>query len=161
PDAVLCDGEIIRGQLLNRIIGLFEVQRFNAAMAAGHQQLFPDIVFHAGREWPGKKLHEVVQHYLHSIQKQNIWAPDVLREYLRAKRTFGLCPVTRNVVKRYLLTESDVEPSRKPPPESKNPDVFLSFPSEDRRLARKLIEYLRARGRRVFFSEETMYHPNF
>jgi hypothetical protein len=161
PDAVLCDGEIIRSQLLNRIIGLFEVQRFNAALAAGHHEVFPDVIFHAGREWPGKKLHEVVQLYLRSLQKRKIWAPDVLREYLRTKRKFGLCPVTRNVVKRYLLAESKAIGDCQTAPETKSPDVFLSFPSEDRKLARKVFDYLQAKGRRVFFSEETMYHPNF
>jgi hypothetical protein len=35
------DGEIIHGQLLNRIIGLFEVPRFNAVLAAGQHEVFP------------------------------------------------------------------------------------------------------------------------
>jgi hypothetical protein len=161
PDAVLCDGEIIRGQLLSRIIGLFEVQRFNAALAAGHHEAFPDVIFHAGREWPGNKLQEVVQLYLRSLQDRNIWAPDVLREYRRAKPAFGLCPVARNVVKRYLLAESSGLSNHQTPPQAKSADVFLSFPSEDRRLAKKVFDYLQAKGRRVFFSEETMYHPNF
>jgi hypothetical protein len=161
PDAVICDGEIIRGQLLNRVIGLFEVQRFNAALTAEHPEVFPDLIFHAGREWPGKKLHEVVPQYLRSLRKRKIWAPGVLREYFRAERTFGLCPVTRNLVKRYLLAESEVGSGLQPEQEMKSADVFVCFPSEDRRLAKKLFDYLQARGRRVFFSEETMHHSNF
>ena len=40
-------------------------------------------------------------------------------------------------------------------------NVFLSFPSEDLKLAQKVFSFLEKSGHRVFFSDETLHHPNF
>lgn len=168
PDAIFCDGEVVRGSLLNRVIGLFEVNRFHAAMAAGRTEFQPDRIFHNGKERSMHELQTVVGEYIDDVTNRGVWARDVLPEWESATCKFGLCPVTRNVIRRFLLMEQDetssVEERRSEkvePPVSQAPDVFLSFASEDLPLAEQVYSFLQKTGREVFFSNETLHQANF
>ena len=157
-DAVLCDGEVVRGQLLNRVIGLFEVQRFNGNLAANRTNFRPDIVFHTGRDRTTEGFDDVLRDYLDDINRRAVFAGDSRRDFLTAKFRFDLCPVTRNVIKRYLLLDDQSEA-----PRGREQDfgAFVSFASEDRCLAAKVFAFLRNAGHRPFFSDETVYRSNF
>ena len=160
PEAILCDGELIRARLLNRVVGLFEVQKVNAAIAVGRTEFKPDRIFYSGRDRSSDSIDRVVNDYLHDITRGKVISSDVLADYKRIKEKFGLCPVTRNVIKRYLLME-DRAPVSASSRTADSYDIFLSFSSEDRNLARKVFTFLRRAGSRVFFSDETLHHTNF
>jgi len=170
PDAILCDGEVVRGHLLNRAIGLFEVHRFNAAMAAGRVEFFPDRVFYSGRDRTKDGVRQVVNEYLDDVFGRGVWAMDVRPEYEATECKFGLCPVTRNLIRRFLTLED--EGSREKPSASAapslpqhstsptQPEVFLSFASEDLALAQRVFSFLQGSGYQVFFSQETLHQAN-
>lgn len=159
PEAVLCDGEVVQGQLLNRVVGLFEVEQFNRNMAIGRAEFFPDRVFFSGRDRSGDNLQQVVGEYLESLESRGVWAKYTRPEWEAAEPKFGLCPVTDTLIRRYL-GQVYLEPQPDGVPGS-TPDVFLSFSSEDLDLARRVFDFLQTSGRRVFFSDETLHHANF
>lgn len=168
PNAILCDGEIIRGRLLNRVIGLFEVHRFNAAMASGRCEYQPDRVFYNGRDRSADGAETVVDEYLADVFERGVWAKDVRPNYEATERKFGLCPVTRNLIRRFPLLEHEQTQltgnaeSMMPPTTSPGKvDVFLSFASEDLPLAQQVFSFLKDDNRNVFFSEETAHQANF
>ena len=175
PKAILCDGEVVSGQLLNRVVGLFEVNRFNARMAAGDNEYYPDRLFHNGREFdlpkPESALRDILQSivaaYVQGIIARGLRDDWVEKEWTQEPAKFGLCPVTRNLLRRFLRLESDgkwitADDSKQSKHRTKSQiDVFLSFPSEDLSLARQVCEFLKATGRKVFFHEESIRAANF
>jgi hypothetical protein len=153
---VLCDGEMVRGLPLDRVIGLFETGRFHAALAAGRAEFFPDRVFHHGLDRTADGIHRVVEAYLEDVTRRGVWAPDVREAYEAATCRFGLCPVTRNLIRRRLLLDGpEIVPPASPP------DVFLSFASEALPLAERVHAFLGGGGHRVFFSQESLHEANF
>lgn len=109
--------------------------------------------------------------YVSSVTERGIWAIDVRPEWEAAQYKFGLCPVTRNLIRRFLLLEQE-EPNEArsaevaPSPAGMSsspgiPEVFLSFASEDLPLAQQVFTFLRRSGRQVFFSHETLNQTNF
>jgi TIR domain len=171
PETVLCDGETARGQLVNQVVGLFDVHRFNAAMAAGRTEFFPDHVFWSGSERPKEDVRKAIQDYLDDVYAREIRASDMRATYEETPCKFGLCPVTRNVVRRFLLLEQEETadtvvsigsaPARSRTTTTGKPDVFLSFASEASTLAHEIYSFLRKSGQNVFFSEETLHQSNF
>lgn len=165
PNAILCDGELSGGKLLNQVVGLFEVHRFNAALNI-KEEFSPDLTFWHGENRSNDDLHSVVNEYLNYVTKQGIRTVESRLEWEKCQRKFGLCPVTRNLIRRYLLYE-DKNPSiipSKPTLIENQPlpfEVFLSFPSEDLDLASKVFSHLRDKGYQVFFSNETLHKANF
>jgi hypothetical protein len=153
PNAIFCDGELIEGELLNQVIGLFEVKKFNDSFSSGELQFSPDLLFWNGQNRTGDNLEDVVKEYLeyrdriedgksHSaISKNN-------------KLAFNLCPVTYNLINRFLQIEHQTK--------QKNEifDVFLSFASQDKQLAETVYNVL-ADDYRVFFSDITIHHGPF
>jgi hypothetical protein len=173
PEAVFCDGEVVHGNLLNRVVGLFEVHRFNAAMAAGRKEFFPDRVFWGGRERSQDGVRQVVGEYLvdvvaRRVWAMGVWAMDIQAEYEATQCKFGLCPVTRNLIRRFLLLEEEFEETVTPaftpaslPDSLQKTDVFLSFASEAMPLAQQVFVALQRAGHQVFFSQETLHQANF
>ena len=170
PKAVFCDGEVVRGNLLNRVIGLFEVHRFNAAMAAGKREFFPDRVFWSGRDRSNDGVRLVVSEYLADVFERRVWAMDVHPEYETTECKFGLCPVTRNLIRRFLLLDEELGEtfaSNTAPPDAgssvspRKPEVFLSFASEDLPLAQQVFSSLQDSGGHIFFSQEILYQASF
>jgi hypothetical protein len=162
PEAVLLDGEIYRGGLLNRVIGLFEVHAFHAALAAGRLDSFrPQRVFYNGCDRSADGLDVVIGEYLARLEREGLWARDA--PSIPDGPRFGLCPVTRRLVQRHLsvlLPHDGASPERHDRGDARY-DTFLSFASEDKALATEVFEFLRRRGRRVFFSDETHYSASF
>ena len=112
-----------------------------------------------------------MEKYLTGVRARHESHTNSPSEYDKTKHRFDLCPVTRNLVRRYLRLEHD-EPTTSqiasdvPSPDSNTikstkPDVFLTFASEDLPLARKVFSFLRQKGRSVFFSQESIHQGNF
>jgi TIR domain len=164
PRAIFCDGEVVRGKLLNRPVGLFRVHRFHAAMAAGKREFYPDRIFWNGRDRSDAGIENVVQESMDDMDLRRVFSGDVRSDYVAAAAKFALCPVTDILIRRYLLLEdSRTEiPSIPPAPApAESYDVFLSFSSECHDLASHVFRFLRSRGRNVFFSDETLHHADF
>jgi hypothetical protein len=164
-NAIICDGELSNGKLLNQVVGLFDVHRFNAAIVTGKKEFNPDFIFWNGKNRSEDSLEVVVREYLANVIKQGIRTLESCRDWKILKYKYGLCPVTRNLIRRYLLMEPEKTPVQPLPFEDKNlplkTDVFLSFASEDLVLAKKVYSYLENSGHKVFFSNETLHHSNF
>jgi hypothetical protein len=161
PGAVLCDGELVRGSLLNRVVGLFQVDGFNAAMTAGLSEYRPERFFWSGRDRSGENLDNVVLEYVEDVDRQRIFASPVRPSWESKQTRFGLCPVTDTVIRRHrsLEHESSLSLAQRVPP--KTTEIFLSFCTEDREFAQRVFGSLNARGRRVFFSDQTLHQSNF
>jgi len=162
PKTIFCDGEVVRGKLLNRPVGLFRVQNFNAAI--GEKEFSPDRLFWNGRDRTGDDLEKVVLESMDDLSRRNVFAFDTRCERDSAEFKFDLCPVTDILVRRYLQVDDGTSAPWPPAPrrdQSQQFDVFLSFNSECRDLAREVFDVLRRKGRRVFFSDETLHQADF
>src|SRR5262249_13567355 len=116
-------------------------------------------------------VHAVINEYLVDVTERSVWAIDVRPEWDSTPCKFGLCPVTKNLIRRFLLLEHDesVESrSNNPAPTLAGtstspgaPEIFLSFASEDLPLADQVFSFLDKAGRKVFFSNETLHQANF
>lgn len=160
-NVVLCDGEILRQktqQLLNRPVALFEVERFNSVLADGAREFIPDHVFYSTGRYNSGALSKLAKTLLQVRAKKE------RRQYEATEYKFDLCPVTRRIIQRYLDFETGGrKKTHKITGGEYIPyDVFVSFASEDRKLAKKVYEYLQKKaGKRVFFSDETQHQAEF
>ncbi len=153
-DAILYDGESCGDSLINSPVGLFEVERFNELVRSGCNHFLPDLFFYDARcygdgpRWIERK----VAHYVKRMSRMRPY--QCAREYENTSLKFDMCPATRGVVRRYISTLT-----RKP---KGRYDIFISFGSEDERLARRIYEYLRKNTqKRVFFSAETIHDGDY
>ncbi len=161
PDAIFCDGELIRGQLLNRVVGLFEVKKFNEALEGGATTFLPDRLFWDGLDRSGEDPSKVVEEYLRAPGREDGLAGLADSEE-SSGISFRLCPVTGEVIRNYLRLAGNTETNSKVLEEQEPFDVFVSFGVEDRQLARMVYEQLSQEGQhRVFFSAATSNHGPF
>jgi hypothetical protein len=161
PDTVFCDGEVVRGRLPNRVVGLFEVENLNASLAACKMEFLPDRLFWNGQDRTGDDPVEVIEEYLLASSGRHLRNTETSATEEADAIRFGLCPVTRNIISRYLrLTETSspaVALER-----NEHFDIFVSFGSEDRQLTCQVYNRLGKDGdRRVFFSDVTLNHRPF
>jgi len=164
PNAVFCDGEVVRGSLLNRPVGLFPVHRFNAALAAGKREVLPEKVFWNGRDRSRDDINAVVLESFDDTEHRKVFGFDIRSDWLAAELKFALCPVTDVLVRRYLQLEdltSAPAVGSAVPSESHVCEIFLSFSSECRDLADQVFKFLHSKRRRVFYSDETLHHADF
>ncbi|HOF41697.1 MAG TPA: toll/interleukin-1 receptor domain-containing protein [Candidatus Hydrogenedentes bacterium] len=158
--AVICDGELISGYLLNSPIGLFEVQAMREAIQKGSTDFRPDILFFNAERHNPANLEKVVKAFLEE-KRRNGLLPDIeirqLEEADAKGQKFDLCPVSRTVIRRCMeLVARDTSP------DIGELDVFLSFASEDEEHAQKVHDWLMSHGKhRVFFSPESIRESNF
>ncbi len=153
----LVDGELRDGQVLNRVVGLFEVTGFKKRLKT--HDFRPDIHFHDGIERLGRaEFKRSVKTYLKDLEKRKLRDPKSIKRNRDARPRFDLCPITRSVIQRYFdWTAAQKEPD--PDAEAKDLrarardcEVFLCHSSKDTRMARWLFDDLRRRGVRPFFS---------
>lgn len=161
-EAILCDGEVINNRLQNRLIGLFEVERFNQAFKDEATAFVPDWVFYDAQRFTGAELEVVLQEYLNYIVEVGIELGLTDLEEARQKQLqYDLCPVTRSIVHRINQKGSgDLRPPLPPPNDPW--EVFITAASEDYQLARSVYEYVcNNTKRRVYFSDETKHQTDF
>ena len=155
-DAVLLDGEMISGHLVNAPIGLFEVNRFNQCLASGATSFVPEWIFHNGQRYEPAQLEAVVQRFLDELAPVSpTWG---VEECAQAQRRFGLCPVTKRIIARYLSLHTTT-----PPKSMGDCELFISFAGEDLEDARRVRQFYLDRNpkRPVFFSEENKHQASF
>lgn len=166
-NAILCDGELSNGRLVNQVVGLFETGRFSRNFETGHSEFMPDLIFWNGQSRPNADIKEVVREYLDYVIEQGIKTIESRKEWEAFPDKYNLCPASRNILDRYLHLEEEaiIESSKicRPPvrKRSARTEVFLSFASEDLLIAKEVFNYLCNEGYNVFFSDETMHHSNF
>lgn len=154
-DVILCDGEVIEDDLVNAPVGLFGVDRLNREVTEGRTEFIPDCFFYNARRYEGKHLERVINRdFIPHIDSLRTQAE--IDTYRSTEKKFDLCPVTRRIIKRYLAIQFPV-----PVVHFGHFDVFISFSTEDRQIARTVFQFLRRKKIRAFFSEETMNHPDF
>ena len=164
PGAVFCDGELDGIGLLNRVVGLFAVDRVQAACALGATHFLPDRLYWNGEDRTGDEVVEVIGDFL---QPRCSWAQ--FEENLKRdaapnapRDPFDLCPVTRTIIERHRQLQAAEHMTHEVRPSHGPFDVFVSFASEDRPLAKHVFDHLSAAAsHRVFFSDVTLTGGGF
>jgi len=171
-DATLLDGEVLSGasgsRLLNRPVGLFEVESLNDAVERGKTCFLPDRYFYGvpdpksnqsyyeGAEWRRRavpRLREDIEHIRTSEQVQ---------EFDDCQLKFDLCPVTKRMIQK-LVGKIKREDGRTSPPDvDRRCEVFISYGRGDEQFAEAVNRFVRDRlHRRTFFNAEGMRHSHF
>ena len=163
--ASLCDGEIKDHYPLNRIVGLFEVDKTNQKMEgdAEETRFLPDKFFFSA-ERSGKPFHDVVEEFKEHIKF--IRSDSQLKAFAKEAEHpegFKLCPVSWRIIKRYAMLRQDTAVQRgrvsKKLKANAPFEVFISFASEDEDLARAVYEFVRHEmNKTVFFSPESRHY---
>lgn len=163
-EAVFCDGELRGNRLLNRVVGLFAVDRVQDMVVCDERRFLPDKIFWDGVDRTGDNPKEVIAAFLG--RRGSSWAQ--LEENLLKNAAphppgnpLDLCPVTRTIVQRHrqLRAAEQVRPTTQPADGAF--EVFVSFASEDRSLARSVYDQITSDNRRAFFSDITMTNGAF
>jgi hypothetical protein len=157
PDnAVICDGEIIGGRLLNSVMGLFEVNRFNEAFRNGCTEFQPDRFFFDGQCYSGRMaFDEARMDFIDNKRRNGLLSTRDERDYraaVDAGLEFDLCPATRTALRRCLRKVQETGSTHGQP--TKLRDIFLSFASEDVAHARRAATFLKQQGFEPFFSAD-------
>ncbi len=157
PDVTLCDGEVCAGRLINRPVGLFEVDRMEEELERGCTEFHPDRLFVGGRDRSGEEVLRIVDEECrpqwHAAAARTEFDDE---SYDGEPAKLRLCPVTRNVIKRHLAIEG-----RRRPGAPERYDVFISFGGEDVALAAQVYQFLERRGLRPFYSRESIRDPDW
>ncbi|HYW46824.1 MAG TPA: TIR domain-containing protein [Bryobacteraceae bacterium] len=150
---VLCDGEIAGNRLLNRLVGLFRVDKLNRRLDRNH--FVPDRFFYDGEPYPGSEFQSLMKRrFLRDIA--GVRPKSEVKRYEALPTKFDLCPVTRGLVRRYHQCAA---PDQPPPGKI---DVFISFGRGDDKLAGQVADkIIETCGRRVFFSPRSRYEQGW
>lgn len=148
-DVVLCDGEVAQGQLLNRLVGLFKVSELDPNSPA--KKFIPDRFFYNGICYTKREFSRIMgPRFLRDIGRKR--PKHELDAYRSCPHPYDLCPVTRNIIRRY------VKSSRQQRRLSKSVDVFVSFGRGDEGPAREIAEFVaQVCKKKVFFYPESRY----
>jgi hypothetical protein len=151
----LFDGESRNGVLLNRVIGLFDVDRFEDKLEGN--EFYPDLVYYDGEQHMSDKLEESIASYMADLDK--VRSPEEKQEFEETSVRYDLCPVSRAIAKRYyewVRSEKRALPKSPDTPSSGKYDVFISFHEPDMQVAQWLFQHLGSHGLRVFFSHDSL-----
>jgi hypothetical protein len=151
---ILCDGEVIWGKLLNRPIGLFDINKVVDTFDSSNE-FFPDIFFWNGQKYAGSKFLDVLNNgFLPYVKSLRPGDRSESSEYKRNKKKFDLCPVTRRIIKRYLnIPQTSRKPGRY--------DVFISVGGEDVNVADTVHNYFAQKGINAYYYREPHSDSNF
>jgi len=163
-EAVFCDGELRNAGLLNRVVGLFEMNQVQESVDAKGEEFKPDRIFWDGVDRTGDAVEEVIDGYL--ARRGSSWKKLVEDLKTRAgskppANPLNLCPVTRTIVDRHRRLRAVEAPPPRSAPDGRLFDVFVSFASEDLNLAREVYNQVTASNRRAFFSDVTLTGGGF
>ena len=152
--AVICDGELLEGVLLNSAIGLFEVQAMHQALCDEKREFMPDILFHGGRRYEDFELKNLISQFQEEKRQNGLLRGPEQKQFEEAQRQkleFDLCPVSRNILRRVAPLMKSTTPRADPL------DIFISFASEDEVHAEKIYTFLnKDLHQNVFFSPESI-----
>jgi len=100
----LADGEINSGQLVDRPIGLFRLERLERDLVSGATEFLPDLLFHGGRPADPSRFRQLLtDDFLPALERKGLRLPGEIGAYRSQSNQFDLCPVTRTLLRRYLL----------------------------------------------------------
>jgi len=139
--------------IINRVIGLFSVNDLiEKAKHNKNRYFIPDIIFFNGKKHDPKHLKRILYNeYFPSVKELPTVIPE---EYKKEENKFDLCPITREIVNRYIeLLEDDdskITFDKKKKIDTSKYQVFMSCKSIDAHTARSLYEYLTENGLNVF-----------
>jgi hypothetical protein len=106
-DDKLCDGEIIDGRLLNRVIGLFDVEEMNQMVRSKKKKksFLPQKVFYSAADRSLEPLEQVIGEFITHVRDTGIRSEEKLADFEKTKMKpevrYNLCPVTHGVIRRY------------------------------------------------------------
>ncbi len=103
-DGELCEGAAPDHQLVNAPVALFEVDNLNSKLATGSFTFTPDILFWSGERYEGTEYEQVIRNFFRTMM--GILTQEEKDFYNIANNKYDLCPVTRNIVKRYISHNS-------------------------------------------------------
>ena len=171
------DGEMSKGALFNRVIGLFRVAGFERKLRG--KAFRPDKVFPDGQEDKDFRdtqeeevkwhiLKSLIQNYLKQLCKNSLRRQKQVEKYDKSsdEYKYDLCPITRRLIGKYFRWSKEQQDiteafkDREKPlarTSAKQYDIFICCDSSDFSAARFLYEFLKERhGERVFFSAESL-----
>ena len=142
-DALVFDGEVSNGRLLNRVVGLFRTDRFDLEK----NEYIPDKCFYGGDSVGGPAFqHRMGNDFLKDIKLSGLRSRAEIEAYEAEKFKFDLCPVTRQLLQRFMSTLP------KQPAATAACEVFISFGHGDEKLADKVARFIEKRcGKNVFY----------
>jgi hypothetical protein len=168
-DAVLLDGEILDQRVLNRPVGLFDVDNTVSQFREKSNPIFfPDYFFYGGKRYGGTGFIEAIEKHL-TPSLPEFRPPAEVSHFasIKDKNKFVLCPVTRTLLRRYsdFLVEQQlrIDNARGLPGTQEKAivpekfDIFISFADDDEQLARRVFDYVKnEKGRSPFFYKDHM-----
>ena len=154
-DALIFDGEIKNGKLLNRVVGLFRTDKLNPT--ADQKEFIPDKCFYGGKELDGQSFKRRMRDSFRTDLRLAAIRPDWrIEEWEKCADKFDLCPVTRRLVQRFSRSIPQHSPVTAPF------DVFISFGHEDKALAHQVADFIAKRcGKRVFYYPKSQTECDF
>ena len=154
-DAIVSDGEIKNGKLLNRVVGLFRTDKL--LPTPGQTEFVPDKCFYGGEELDGSAFKRRMRDsFRRDLELAAVRSRKRIEEWEKCTAKFDLCPVTRRLVQRFASTIPKQQTETAPF------DVFVSFGHEDMRLARRVAEFITERyGKKVFYYPKSQTSCDF
>ncbi len=147
---VLFDGEVHGDDLIDSPVGMFDVDQTNEALRTGKSSFRPDFFFYGGNRYDGERIDKYIEDFVGRMRILNSKTEMASFEETPHERRYALCPVTERIIRRYI-------PHHPPAPAPRKHDVFISFASEDERLARLIYDGIKDRtSNPPFFSEESI-----
>jgi len=162
-DALIFDGEILDGKLLNRLVGLFRTSRLNKDFGSETgfkaDRLIPDRYFYEGVLYDGSSFEYLMGDdfrgcfdsipdgdFITHIKETGIRSSEDIRAWKEEPAKFNLCPVTRRLMQRFARGIPKVQTPGGPF------EVFVSFGHGDEELARRVADFIKDRcGKSVFY----------
>jgi len=144
PFDILLSGEIIAGRHFNTPIGLFDTSRFTDESIESGGEMLPDKFYFNALSYDGSCFKDITESEIipyigkyRSKEEHEMWDSTLNK--------FGLCPVTKQILKRYIPIMKNGESLK-----DKTFDIFISFGEEDRQFATLVYDFLVKRKKRVF-----------
>lgn len=162
-DFVLCDGEASEGRVLNRPVGLFEVQKFQKAHDDGLKTFVPDKFFYSGLAYDGSQFKQLLEGDLTDDVKS--WrSAEIIKAFERAAReetNLGLCPVTNTIVRRHSSYIKKLSSEARDFSKLHTGEVFICFAALDKSLAEHVYDFITQKANKTaFFSPRSLPgHP--
>jgi hypothetical protein len=155
PFDILMSGETLAGRQFNTPIGLFDVNRFTEESIESGAEMLPDKFYFNAVSYDGSCFKEItdseIMPYIGRYRSK-----EEHKQWDATGKRFGLCPVTKQILKRYI-------PLKKYGESVKDCvfDIFISFGEDDRRFAAIVFDFLVKRKKRVFMRPREMTHDDW
>jgi hypothetical protein len=149
-DAVIFDGEIAGGKLMNRVVGLFRTNR-----TIENDCFIPDICFITGLEKDESGFkHHMSDRFILDMKRTR--TSDEIRVYDEEPLKFKLCPVTWRLLQRFARAVPEFQHA------TDSFEVFISFGHGDEVLANKVAQFIAQRcNKSVFYYPRTQTDHDF